>query len=371
MNNGDLHYSKKDKRQLSEFIAQEMLYDYVDKKLDSQRQKALEDLLGASQNTQNTYENLRSGLNYLSDLSQIQITSPLLSAIKEKVQSKRIAQSFMQYSDWRPGIRLAAETMLVVVLASLIVWITPWEIFLGQNKNDNGMSYVLTEVAHHKMSQSVDEWPAKPATQDSNVLVVANKESVSNVLVESQNINQLIAGAEQAKNKVTDVNAVVGKNNDTHTVADKKIVGSDAQKLTEKEIAQNIPVAPIANNLSKSTSQTVNETVTEGKHGQGFLYRAFMANENVDEIRPEIVKLIKNLGGQKAGNVELGWRRQGGSYFHFTIPESKNAQLVEGLKHYGKVIFKKDPHPRVMPQGVLRYILWIEEKSEESGSIPE
>jgi hypothetical protein len=93
---------------------------------------------------------------------------------------------------------------------------------------------------------------------------------------------------------------------------------------------------------------------------QGVVNRAFMSIDRLDELAPKIVVQIKELGAEKAGEVELGWKRGTGRYFHFAIPETNEARLLEVLRAYGPVRISKDVHPRVMPPGQLRFILWIE-----------
>jgi len=68
-----------------------------------------------------------------------------------------------------------------------------------------------------------------------------------------------------------------------------------------------------------------------------------------------------SLGGQKAGEVQIGWRKPDGSYFHFSLEEDKLEELKQFMSSYGPVRFYKDPHWRVMPQGKIRIILWIED----------
>lgn len=93
---------------------------------------------------------------------------------------------------------------------------------------------------------------------------------------------------------------------------------------------------------------------------RGFVYRAFMTLPNLEEISPKIAEDLESLGAEKAGEVELGWKRGTGRYFHFALPEENEKKALEKLQVYGPVRISKDPHPRVMPPGQVRFILWIE-----------
>lgn len=93
---------------------------------------------------------------------------------------------------------------------------------------------------------------------------------------------------------------------------------------------------------------------------KGFVYRADMALGNIEELNATIVTEIEKLGGVKAGQVELGWKKPKGRYFHFTLPESNYESLVQYLRTFGPVQITKAPHWRVMHEGEIRIILWIE-----------
>jgi hypothetical protein len=102
------------------------------------------------------------------------------------------------------------------------------------------------------------------------------------------------------------------------------------------------------------------------KKGNAYVYRMTMFVDDVDKVTPEVVALIESLGGSKAGEVELGWRRKGGSYFHFSIPMATTTALQEGLKKYAPFNMIKSNHPRVMPADTERFILWMEKRGGEA-----
>ena len=95
---------------------------------------------------------------------------------------------------------------------------------------------------------------------------------------------------------------------------------------------------------------------------KGFVYRVYMDLGDLDYVTEQIRAEIQTLGGKKAGKVRLGWRKPKGSYFHFSMPEVNYDTLVDKLKAFGPVRIFKDPHWKVMPQGEIRFILWVEDK---------
>lgn len=99
----------------------------------------------------------------------------------------------------------------------------------------------------------------------------------------------------------------------------------------------------------------------------GMLYRVMMTVTNSDDVAQELKRKIIEDGGTKAGQVELGWRKKNpnGNYFHFAYPEAKYEQFIRTLGSYGQVRIYKNPHERVMPEGQIRMILWIEDKTPD------
>jgi len=71
---------------------------------------------------------------------------------------------------------------------------------------------------------------------------------------------------------------------------------------------------------------------------------------------------VQELGGRKAGQVELGWFKGDSSYFHFTMPESRYEELQEFFKEYGQLSIQQEAHERVMPEGIRRIIITVYEK---------
>lgn len=60
--------------------------------------------------------------------------------------------------------------------------------------------------------------------------------------------------------------------------------------------------------------------------------------------------------------MELGWKKTPtSSYYHFTIPQAKYDDLIAFLSIYGKPVIAKEKHPRVMPDGILRLIVTVDE----------
>ncbi len=94
----------------------------------------------------------------------------------------------------------------------------------------------------------------------------------------------------------------------------------------------------------------------------GGLYRGKLVVTDVQQVISVVREKIINSGGKKAGEVELGWmKNETTSYFHFSFPEENKADLENYLKQFGKVQLAYEPHPRLMPKGIKRYIIEIQQ----------
>ena len=92
------------------------------------------------------------------------------------------------------------------------------------------------------------------------------------------------------------------------------------------------------------------------------MYRGEVKLTNINASGAKITAKIGELGGRKAGEVNLGWKRNTTSlYYHFTIPETKYKDLLAFLSSYGKINMMKEKHPRLMPEGIVRVILNVDE----------
>jgi len=96
----------------------------------------------------------------------------------------------------------------------------------------------------------------------------------------------------------------------------------------------------------------------------GFLYRGSIQTVNASAATLKITEKLRAAGGRKAGEVEMGWRReQGIYYYHFTIPESKYEEVRAAFSEFGNLKLNREKHERIMPEGIIRLIISVEDKS--------
>ncbi len=310
---------RKKKRHLSRFLAQELLFDYVKGGLDRDRREALETYLPTCSETQRQLHNLKMGLEICEQLQKLQVSAISIENIANVKSPLQKIMDILRPSQWPEYLRWGVEAVLVAsCLAGLILFV-PWQ----------------------KVSGFL---PKRP----SDITLVEIKKQPNAPFAEPH-------ATEPAKPAVEPAPPAPALADNPPDESETKHASDTTENQKESTEADNTHKAP--GPLEEDTQ------VAHQGPMKGLLYRAFMAADDSTDITPQIRDIITDLGGQKAGKVELGWKKPGGSYYHFTLPENSFEELQERLKALGPVRIAKEPHSRVMPAGKIRIILWVEEKS--------
>lgn len=305
------------KRNLSEFMCIEMLYDYKSGRLDPLRNQAVEEGLQSSPRVREELKKLTIGISYCEKLKNVSVSEPLVDLIlNQPKQAQKIISKF-RWGNFPQPVRWALEAVVVAVAIALFVTQVP-NLFKGESSEPQSMLVKKFDIKPPgpKVEAETDITAKAAATtpvEKPPAPIVATKEI------------PLLLRPPAPEGETTTVAAAVPA----------------VQKPVEEKPIEAKPV----------------------KKGNAYVYRMTMYVDDVDVVTPEIVSLISGLGGEKAGEVELGWRRKGGSYFHFSIPQNNSPALQDGLKKYAHFNMIKSAHPRVMPVGIERYILWVEKKN--------
>lgn len=289
-------------------MVQEMLFDYATGELGSELARDVKSEIDKSKSLQDELFHIKTGLGYFKNMHEIKISTLLMEEIKtEKSYFQQIKNS-LSVSQWPPIVKWTIEAFVIIFAVVLMTILTPW----GRVKE-----FIFRE------SQT-----------------------------------ELIL-------------AEVTKKNNTEAIINAEIKDGDLKKETESfedeetpQVAAVVPPPAVPSIPVKSANiaPPKKEATTDDSKKQGFVYRGTAAIVNAQAGAAKLKSKIVEFGGRKAGEVELGWRRnQGDYYFHFTIPESRYEELQEYTKSLGELKISRDPHPRVMPSGIIRIILTAEE----------
>ncbi len=307
--NEDMSFSKIGQRKISSFVGQEMLYDYMTNQLDPERKKAVEEYLKENREAQTEIQKIQNGINYTLLLAKTQVSEALREKVKQPTSYFQAILQKIHFDDWPPPARMGLEACLVAIGISAFAVLIPWNRLID-------IKWQSSQVILSEIDKQLINKPQKETE-------VGVKEQLS--------FPDEGSGSEIVKVTTTTIPLV-----------------SEATLPPEpKSVAT---VAVIAKQASVETKAT------------GFLYRGSISMTNPKVVAVKIVEKITALGARKAGNVELGWSKGSGAYFHFTMPESKYEETLEIFKDYGDLKIQKEKHERVMPDGIIRLIIDAEEK---------
>jgi hypothetical protein len=323
------------RRKLTPFLAHEMLYDYVVGNLDPERRAAIEDFVRSDRESQNLLEAIRRGLRYAERLDELNLTPSELEHISSAESFVSLSKRMSRWSEWPDTLRWSIVAVFISMMTALTVVTVPW----------------------NKAARFVPSWNLGQSTDEGKHLKLAD---LFRSQFDEEEIEESTGGSSDSAN--ADAGAT-GDSSGDQEFADSGPVASSA---TPKPIAVSQPTPPSATPVAEpvvapvvATGPTPQPQPTPPETPATKLATTSGVASRSKPTEGGVVQ-IKELGAEKAGEVELGWKRGTGRYFHFAIPEANEARLLEVLRAYGPVRISKDVHPRVMPAGQLRFILWIE-----------
>lgn len=331
--------SVKGGRELSAFMAQEMLYDHVCGNLDSERQQAMDRYLELNRDLALEAQRIKRGLEYLKLLGASQVQDEFVQKIAIPTTLFQVVLQKTKFHLWPAGFRWTLEALFVCSGIVVIAALVPWH-KLTSIRWSRSSEIVLTEI-----SKTYQEQPEKEVAQNDGSVVYPDESNVADALKASQGKEassttiQLAAIPADAKN--------ASQGNAAPAPSTTMPVASAAPK---KQAA-----AGAATSIEEATETTAGKT-------QGFLWRGTISVTNVPAITPKLVERLVALGGRKAGEVDLGWKKGTGSYFHFTAPEAKFDEVKASFAEFGSLNISRERHERVMPEGIVRIIITVSEK---------
>lgn len=142
----------------------------------------------------------------------------------------------------------------------------------------------------------------------------------------------------------------------------REIVGSKATTETKPE--SKLPSHATTPAKAQGVVEKPHEVLSESQPKKsGGLYRGVLTVTDINEVSDKITQKLVDIGGKKAGEVELGWRKTDKlAYYHFTLPEDSVDGMKEFLSKFGSLQIQFENHPRLMPAGVKRLIIEVKER---------
>ena len=154
-------------------------------------------------------------------------------------------------------------------------------------------------------------------------------------------------------------------------IADNKNAAVAANSIEKDKVASKNPPLPALPSEKAQTSSTTSKTASDSTipasgaqiKKQGGLYRGVLIVTDLNEVNSKIKDKVVEIGGKKAGEVELGWiKSQGLAYYHFTVPENNVDTVKSFLSQFGSLQIQFENHPRLLPPGIKRMIIEVKER---------
>ncbi|MCX7977637.1 MAG: hypothetical protein N2578_01395 [Bdellovibrionaceae bacterium] len=306
----ELNWRRYGTRPMTSFAAKARLLELVENSLSTEDQEGLQAVLKGSADVQFALDDLKSAIRYLEEMSTLHPTPKLMAHLLEEESKLQVLLGRTRYSHWPAGLRWTLEAVFVMLLVLLIMLAIPWDRLTRFTLTPKTREIVLAELIRSTDS----EFPRS----------LREAEEIENPVFPDEDASTV--EKRKSENKIAQTTS-----SDDKTAV---VAGGEKQPLTTPPV-----------------------TV-----GEGFLYRSNMKVTNLKATGPKITAAIEELGGRRAGKVPLGWeKRKGLLYYHFTIPETKYEELRQILESFGRAVLVKEKHPRVMPAGIIRLIIEVEE----------
>lgn len=335
---GKFKYSKYKARELTDFFSEELVYDYISKSIDNERQQAFEKHLLKSSKVKEKLSQTNAVLHQIEELDRIRISEEVMMLLQP--QRKNLVGQFkksLRSQQFQSRKYFYLQYIFIFSAISFFVFLTPWRQLIPWMTFDNEGKVVLTEVRNSK--------------DDIKKRLQARQDEIAN--------DKTIEFADEADDEVA---AAVAVSNPSQSAAPEKVKEEGLPTAPEKTPLAKAPTpTQVEANLKAPTKV---EPAVVAAADTGYVYRGTVRIASLEVNGEKITEYIKSIGGRKAGDVELGWKKGPKTlYYHFTVPESKYEELKTYMERFGRTKLSKDKHPRKMPQGIIRLIVEVEESS--------
>lgn len=285
--------------------------------LDTHRIQKIETLLAACKKCRDYYSKLEKARATVIDLAGTKPSPAMISYLKEEHHFWKDTLAAWGWKRWPSTLKWAVELSVTTTVLILTVHYFPWLRLARTVQNMRPAAPVVVTA------QTPEPAPVKIQTSET-----PGPEVQAQMQAQPTESPGLIA-------KVTPIS---------------KEEASDAETTAKEE--ENPQTAGV---VAKESEQKM----------LGFVWRGSLkVDELNDEVADHVSKVIRDLGGTKAGQVELGWRRGKQRYYHFILPEDNYEKFLSVLNELGIVQLTQERHQRTIRPGHMRIIMTVEESEE-------
>lgn len=325
-------FRRKDQRGLTPFTARELFLDYQEDLLEPVARAEFEKLLENEVSLRLDFEKFQDAVLYCRKVSTLGLSPEAHEEVASAPTPIESIAKKLNVHRWPVGLRWGAEALLVISILLVAVLVIPWGKIIRVSDREE---IVLAEIERGQVGGQGTELPANlPQAADAQFTDEGAEEKSAAVPVSTP--------TPATPTPAPSATPVLAKATPTPAPA----TPTPAPKA---QAAAPMPTKPAA------TPKPERPTI-------GSLYRGQVEVTNLDATTAKFIEQITVAGGRKAGEVELGWEKGKTRYFHFTIPEARYEEFLGFAGQYGTVQINREPHPRLMPEGIVRVILVLREQ---------
>lgn len=329
--------TKSNDQKMSCFFCREFLAAYLESRLDKVREEKIKNHLKECQSCQQLYSKVKAAQKVVLNLAFTHPPKEMISLLDQERKFWTEVRKKYGWRQWPSSLQWAAELGLVAIALVLTINLFPWLNLARtlQKARDLNTSTIAEILKFEGAKEKSDEELLKPeASPQAKVVELpvfgpplpANWRRPGDTTT-SQAAGVFAAASPMAVSSVPSLSATIASPG----------VPPGASPAEDVTMAQQAGYVWLGN-LKVATLD--------------------------DELAQKITQRIKDLGGIKAGKVELGWRQNDSRYYHFILPEGNYAALSQDLDADGVLELRKEKHPRVIKMGFMRIIMTVEESGE-------
>jgi len=145
------------KRDLSPFMAEQFLYDYVTKKLDPKREKAVKEALESSPVLAKALDDIIYGMTYCHHLQKTSLSQELLSKLNAPQNWKSKAKQFLNPRSWNKSLPWAFEAVTISLIVFILSYSIPWLKLITLVKEKTKHRLLISEIPKDTTYNSLTE----------------------------------------------------------------------------------------------------------------------------------------------------------------------------------------------------------------------
>lgn len=159
-----IEFKNPNKRSLSPFMAEQLLYDYATKKLDPKSEQALSKAIEDSPALAKALDDIIYGMTYCHHLQNTRISEELLEQLKASITFKSKLKRYSNPRSWHKSLPWFYESLSISIIILVFALAIPWPKIVNYFDKKTKQTFFITEIpkdstfnTHSESSQASPE----------------------------------------------------------------------------------------------------------------------------------------------------------------------------------------------------------------------